>query len=357
MKKKNVLITGITGQDGSYLAEFLLQKNYCVHGVIRRSSSFNLGRIEHLWNNESLKGRFFLHEGDLSDACSLRRIVEKTEPDEVYNLGAMSDVKVSFDTPEFTANVDGLGTLRLLEAIKEVNYHTRFYQASTSELYGKVREIPQSETTPFYPRSPYAVAKLFAYWSVINYREAYQMYACNGILFNHESPRRGEEFVTRKITMAAAKISKGLQSKLILGNLGAKRDWGDAKDFVEGMWMMLQQDQPDDFVLATGETNTVRRFVELAFHEVGMEIVWEGTGVHEKGRDRRSGKVIVEVSPDYFRPTEVDILIGNPAKAREKLRWESVTSLNKLVHIMVKADLNLLENRALLIADAVLSSS
>lgn len=356
-KKKNALITGITGQDGSYLAELLLQKQYTVHGIIRRSSSFNLGRIEHLWKDESLRGRFFLHEGDLSDSCSMRRILEKAEPDEVYNLGAMSDVKVSFDTPEFTANVDGLGALRLLEAIKEVNFHTRFYQASTSELYGKVREIPQTENTPFYPRSPYAVAKLFAYWSVINYREAYQMYACNGILFNHESPRRGEEFVTRKITMAVAKITKGLQNKLVLGNLDAKRDWGFAKDYVEGMWLMLQQESPDDFVLATGETHTVRRFVELAFQEVGIKIVWEGQGVHEKGKDSRSGKTLIEVSPDYFRPTEVDILVGNPMKAKEKLRWESMTSLKELVQLMVKADISLLEDRTLLIADAPLYHS
>ena len=352
MKKKNVLITGITGQDGSYLAEFLLQKNYSVHGIIRHSSSFNLGRIEHLWKDESLKNRFFLHEGDLSDGCSLRRIVERSEPDEVYNLGAMSDVKVSFDTPEFTANVDALGTLRLLEAIKEVNFSTRFYQASTSELYGKVREIPQSETTPFYPRSPYAVAKLFAYWSVVNHREAYQMYACNGILFNHESPRRGEDFVTRKITMAAAKFAKGMQNKLILGNLEAKRDWGFAKDYIEGMWLMLQQEKPDDYVLATGETHTVRRFVELAFQEIGIEIVWEGSGIKEKGKDSLTGKVIVEVSQEYFRPTEVDILVGNPTKAKEKLGWESLTSLKELVHLMVKADINLLEDRTLSIADA-----
>lgn len=350
MKKKNALITGITGQDGSYLAELLLQKGYQVHGLVRRCSSFNLGRVEHLWKDEELRGRFFLHDGDLSDACSLRRVVDKTEPDEVYNLGAMSDVKVSFDTPEYTANVDGLGTLRLLEAIKEVNGNIRFYQASTSELYGKVREIPQTEKTPFHPRSPYAVAKLFAYWTVINYREAYQIYACNGILFNHESPRRGEDFVTRKITMAVAKISKGLQSKLILGNLDAKRDWGYAKDFVEGMWLMLQQQMPDDFVLATGETNTVRQFVELAFREVGTEIVWEGSGINEKGKDRKNGQILVEVSSDYFRPAEVDILIGDAAKAKQKLGWGSSTALHELVHLMVKADLSLLENKALSIA-------
>jgi GDPmannose 4,6-dehydratase len=348
---KNVLITGITGQDGSYLAEFLLQKDYCVHGIIRRCSSFNFQRIEHLWKDESLRDRFFLHEGDLSDACSLRRIVDKTEPDEVYNLGAMSDVKVSFATPEFTANVDALGTLRLLEALKDACASARFYQASTSELYGKVREVPQNENTPFYPRSPYAIAKLFAYWSVINYREAYRMYACNGILFNHESPRRGEDFVTRKITMAVAKISKGLQNKLLLGNLDAKRDWGYAKDFVEGMWMMLQQENPDDFVLATGETNTVRRFVELAFQEAGIEIVWEGSGINEKGKDGRSGKTIVEVSPEYFRPAEVDLLVGDSTKAREELGWRSKTSFIDLVQLMVRADLSLLEDRMLSIAD------
>ncbi len=357
MIKKNALITGITGQDGSYLAELLLQKGYRVHGLIRRSSSFNLGRIEHLWKDEGLRDRFFLHDGDLSDSCSLRRVVDKTEPDEIYNLGAMSDVKVSFDTPEYTANVDALGTLRLLEAIKEVNGNARFYQASTSELYGKVREIPQNENTPFHPRSPYSVAKLFAYWSVINYREAYQMYACNGILFNHESSRRGEDFVTRKITMAVTKIAKGLQTKLVLGNLDAKRDWGYAKDFVEGMWLMLQQKCPDDFVLATGETNTVRRFVELAFKEVDIEIVWEGSGVHERGKNKKSGQILVEVSSDYFRPAEVDILIGDASKAKKKLGWASSTSLQELVQLMVKGDLSLLENKKLSIADPVFSHS
>ncbi len=350
---KNVLITGITGQDGSYLAEFLLQKGYCVHGIVRRSSSFNQQRIAHLCDNES----FHLHDGDLSDACSLRRIVDKVEPVEVYNLGAMSDVKVSFEMPEFTANIDALGTIRLLDAVRDVNPNTRFYQASTSELYGKVREIPQTENTPFYPRSPYGVAKLYAYWSVVNYREAYQMYACNGILFNHESPRRGEEFVTRKITMAAAKIYKGLQSKLFLGNLDAKRDWGYAKDFIEGMWLMLQQEQPDDFVLATGETTTVRRFVELAFREVGIEIIWEGKGVNEKGKDRRSGKTVVEVSPEFFRPAEVDILIGDPTKAKQKLGWHSNTTLLELVQLMVRSDLSLVEGKNPSEADLVLSRS
>ncbi|MBS0648441.1 MAG: GDP-mannose 4,6-dehydratase [Verrucomicrobia bacterium] len=350
---KNVLITGITGQDGSYLAELLLQKGYCVHGIIRRSSSFNCQRIAHLSEDPHLKERFHLHDGDLSDACSLRRIVDKVEPHEVYNLGAMSDVKVSFDTPEYTANVDALGTLRLLEALREVNPNSRFYQASTSELYGKVREIPQTESTPFYPRSPYSVAKLFSYWSVINYREAYQMYACNGILFNHESPRRGEEFVTRKITMAVAKISKGLQDKIVLGNLDAKRDWGYAKDYVEGMWLMLQQEQPDDFVLATGVTTTVRRFVEIAFQEVGISVVWEGKGVGEKGKDSRSGKTIVEVSPAFFRPTEVDILVGDATKAKQKLGWSTQTTVLELAQLMVRADVHLLEGKNLSSAELI----
>lgn len=342
---KNVLITGITGQDGSYLAELLLQKGYCVHGIVRRSSSFNLQRIAHLFEDESLKSRFCLHDGDLSDSCSLRRVLDRVEPDEIYNLAAMSNVKVSFQVPEFTANIDALGTLRLLEAARAVVPEVRFYQASTSELYGKVRETPQNENTPFHPRSPYAVAKLYAYWSVINYREAYQMYACNGILFNHESPRRGEDFVTRKITMAAAKIAKGLQDKLVLGNLDAKRDWGYAKDFIEGMWLMLQQDQPEDFVLATGETTTVRRFVELAFQEVGIEMAWEGKGINEKGIDSHTGKTLVAVSPEFFRPAEVDLLIGDPAKARQKLGWTPETKLVELVQLMVKSDVAFLEDK------------
>src|SRR5579872_1278066 len=308
---KRALITGITGQDGSYLAEFLLEKGYCVHGMVRRSSSPNLDRIQHL------AGKIQLHEGDLGDSSSLKRIVEKTDPDEVYNLGAMSHVKVSFEMPEYTAEVDAFGVLRLLEAIKTHNPKIRFYQASTSELYGKVKEVPQSEKTPFYPRSPYGVAKLYAYWIVVNYREAYGMYACNGILFNHESPRRGETFVSRKITLAAARIASGLQEKLFLGNLDAKRDWGYAKDFVEGMWLMLQQNGPDDFVLATGVTTTVRDFVEMAFHQAGIPLVWKGKGMEEKGFGP-DGNVLVEVSPEFFRPSEVDLLIGDPRKAKEK---------------------------------------
>lgn len=332
---KKALITGITGQDGSYLAEFLLEKGYAVHGLVRRSSSPNLARIEHLEG-------VFLHEGDLSDSSSLKRIIDLVQPDEVYNLGAMSHVKVSFDIPEYTADIDGVGVLRLLEAIRTNCPKARFYQASTSELYGKVKEIPQSEITPFHPRSPYGVAKLYAYWAVINYREAYGIYACNGILFNHESPRRGETFVSRKITLAVSKIKRGLQDRLVLGNLDAKRDWGYARDFVEGMWMMLQQETPEDYVLATGETTTVRDFVELAFREVDIEIRWEGTGVEEKGFDSETGTLLVEVSPEFFRPAEVDLLIGNPSKARENLGWSSKTSLQALVQIMMKADLELI---------------
>lgn len=343
---KNALITGITGQDGSYLAEFLLEKGYCVHGIVRRSSSFNHGRISHLCADKSLENRFYLYDGDLSDSCALRNIVDKVEPDEVYNLAAMSDVKVSFQVPEFTANIDALGTLRLLEAVRAVVPQARFYQASTSELYGKVREIPQNENTPFHPRSPYGVAKLYAYWSVINYREAYQMYACNGILFNHESPRRGEDFVTRKITMAAVKIAKGLQEELVLGNLDAKRDWGYAKDFVEGMWLMLQQESPEDFVLATGKTTTVRQFVELSFKEVGIDIVWEGKGTDEKGIDSHSGKTLVLVSPEFFRPAEVDILIGDATKAKRQLGWIPQTELPDLVKLMIKSDIELFEAKS-----------
>lgn len=340
---KKALITGITGQDGSYLAEFLLEKGYAVHGLVRRSSSPNLARIGHLADDDSLCDRFFLHEGDLSDSSSLKRIIDLVQPDEVYNLGAMSHVKVSFDIPEYTADIDGVGVLRLLEAIRTSCPKARFYQASTSELYGKVKEIPQSEITPFHPRSPYGVAKLYAYWAVINYREAYGIYACNGILFNHESPRRGETFVSRKITLAVSKIKMGIQDRLVLGNLDAKRDWGYARDFVEGMWTMLQQEIPEDYVLATGETTTVRDFVELAFGEVGIEIRWEGSGVEEKGFDLNSGTLLVEVSPEFFRPAEVDLLIGNPSKAKEKLGWSSKTSLQQLVQIMMKSDLELVQ--------------
>lgn len=334
---KRALITGITGQDGSYLAEVLLEKGYSVHGIVRRSSSPNFDRIKHL------EKKIQLHEGDLGDSSSIKRIIESSNPDEVYNLGAMSHVKVSFEIPEYTADVDGVGVLRLLDAIKNHNSKIRFYQASTSELFGKVQQIPQTEETPFYPRSPYGVAKLYAYWIVVNYREAYGIYACNGILFNHESPRRGETFVSRKITLAAARIALGLQETLLLGNLEAKRDWGYAKDFVEGMWCMLQQKEPKDFVLATGKTTTVKQFVEWAFAEVGIQLFWEGSGVEERGVDQH-GKVRVAVSPDFFRPAEVDLLIGNPAKAKAELGWEPQTSVKELVKMMVAADLQAISN-------------
>ena len=339
---KTALITGITGQDGAYLAELLLAKGYMVHGIKRRSSSFNTGRIDHLYEDPHEKGvKLKLHHGDMTDSTNLIRIVQETQPDEIYNLAAMSHVQVSFETPEYTANADGIGTLRLLEAIRLLNMtdKVRFYQASTSELYGWVREIPQSETTPFYPRSPYAAAKLYAYWITVNYREGYGMHASNGILFNHESPLRGETFVTRKITRAVAAITLGLQDTLYLGNMDAKRDWGHARDYVEGMWRILQQDTPDDYVLATGETRTVREFVELAFREVDIEIVWSGEGVDEVGRCAKTGKELVKVDPRYFRPTEVDILIGNPAKAKEKLGWSATVKLPELVAEMVRSDL------------------
>lgn len=336
---KKALVTGITGQDGSYLAEMLLEKGYEVHGLVRRSSSSNMSRIKHLCGDKTWRESFYLHEGDLSDGINLERIVHKVRPDEIYNLAAMSHVKVSFDTPEYTADVDGLGTLRLLEAARKYCPAAKFYQASTSELFGKVQEVPQTEKTAFYPRSPYGVAKLFAYWMVVNYRDAFGSFACNGILFNHESPRRGETFVSRKITLAAARIKHGLQKKLILGNLDAQRDWGYARDFVEGMWLMLQQDVPDDFVLATGKTTKVRQFVEMAFLEVGIDLIWEGSGVDEKGIDRKTGDLCVEVSAEYFRPAEVDLLIGDSSKAKEKLGWEHRTSLNELVRMMVNHDL------------------
>lgn len=335
---KTALITGITGQDGSYLAEFLLEKGYCVHGLVRRSSSSNLSRLTHLCQDEKLQNRFFLHEGDLADGGALRKAVDRVQPTEVYNLAAMSHVKVSFDMPEYTADVDGLGTLRLLEIIREIDPSIRFYQASTSELFGKVQTVPQHELTPFYPRSPYAVAKLFAYWAVVNYREAYGLYACNGILFNHESPRRGETFISRKVSLSVARIKLGLQEKLVIGNLDAQRDWGYAPDFIEGMWQMLQQKTPDDFVLATGKTTTVRYFVERAFAEVGIKIHWEGQGANEKGIDE-AGKVLVELSPQFLRPTEVDSLIGDATKAKQKLGWEPKTTMEELVTIMVQADL------------------
>lgn len=335
MDVKKAFITGVTGQDGSYLAEFLLEKGYAVHGMVRRSSSLNLERIGHLID------RISLHEGDLGDSSSLKKIIERVAPDEVYNLAAMSHVKASFEMPEYTADVDAVGVLRLLEAVKTHNPKTRVYQASTSELFGRVKEIPQSEKTPFYPRSPYGVAKLYAYWIVVNYREAYGMYACNGILFNHESPRRGEAFVSRKITLAAAKIAAGLQERLLLGNLDAKRDWGYAKDFVEGMWLMLQQEHPEDYVLATGETTTVRAFVEMAFKEVGIPLEWRGEGLNEKGYSS-DGKARVEISPQFFRPSEVDLLIGDPSKAKKQLGWSPKTSIHQLVQMMICSDQELI---------------
>lgn len=342
MVKKIALITGITGQDGAYLAEFLIKKGYEVHGIKRRSSLFNTDRIDHLYKDPHDKGSsFFLHYGELTDSTNMIRKVQEIQPDEIYNLGAQSHVQVSFENPEFTADTDALGTLRLLEAIRLLNLteKTRFYQASTSELYGLVQETPQKETTPFYPRSPYACAKLYSYWITVNYREAYNVFACNGILFNHESPIRGETFVTRKITRAAAKISLGLQDKLYLGNLDAKRDWGHAKDYVVGMWLMLQADKPDDFVLASGETNSVRAFADLAFKEVGIELDWRGKGVEEKGIDRKTGKTLVEIDPRYFRPTEVELLIGDPTKAKENLGWYHKYKLKDLVKDMVSFDL------------------
>jgi GDPmannose 4,6-dehydratase len=336
---KTALITGITGQDGSYLAELLLEKGYTVHGIIRRSSSFNTGRIDHLYNTAGLIGnRFFLHYGDVTDTSNLNRLLEKIQPDEIYNLAAQSHVKVSFEIPEYTAEVDAIGTLRFLDAIRETGVQPRFYQASTSELFGKVQTIPQNEKTPFYPRSPYGVAKLYGYWIIINYREAYNIYACNGILFNHESPRRGETFVSRKITRAAARIKLGLQETLALGNFNAKRDWGYAPEFVDGMWRMLQLDTPEDFVLATGETHSVREFVDLAFKELDMELIWDGEGEAEKGILKSTGKVAIVVDPKYYRPTEVDLLIGDPAKAKEKLGWVPKTKFEDLVKMMARAD-------------------
>jgi GDP-mannose 4,6-dehydratase len=339
---KKALITGITGQDGAYLAEFLLEKGYEVHGIKRRASMFNTDRIDHLYKDQHEEDvNFFLHYGDMTDSTNLIRIIQQVQPDEIYNLAAQSHVQVSFETPEYTANSDALGTLRVLEAIRILGLEkkTRFYQASTSELYGLVQETPQKETTPFYPRSPYAAAKLYGYWITVNYREAYKMFACNGILFNHESPLRGETFVTRKITRAVARIKLGLQNRLYLGNLDAKRDWGYAKDYVEAMWLILQQDQPEDFVIATGRTWKVRDFVELAFQEVGIGIDWQGRGIDEKGIDKSTGKVLVEVDPHYFRPTEVDLLLGDPTKAREKLGWRPKTTLAELVALMVREDL------------------
>jgi GDPmannose 4,6-dehydratase len=345
--RKIALITGITGQDGSYLAELLISKGYTVHGIIRRSSSFNTGRLSHLFDNPLTHSQkaMVLHYGDLTDSSNLVKIISEVRPTEVYNLGAMSHVKVSFDMAEYTANVDGLGTLRLLDALRTcgLGNSVRFYQASTSELYGKVQEIPQTEKTPFYPRSPYGVAKLYGYWIVVNYREAYGMHASNGILFNHESPRRGETFVTRKITRAVAKIKLGQQKELSLGNLDAKRDWGHARDYVEMMWLMLQQEQPDDFVIATNEEHSVREFTEKAFKLVGIELVWEGHGDKEIAKDRVTGEIRVRVDPKFYRPTEVDYLLGNPAKAKQQLGWVPSTSFDDLVQEMVDADLELMK--------------
>jgi GDPmannose 4,6-dehydratase len=344
---KRALITGVTGQDGAYLARLLLDEGYEVHGLKRRSSSFNTGRIEDIYQDPHEEHqRFVLHYGDLTDSTNLIRIVQEVQPTEIYNLAAQSHVGVSFETPEYTANADALGTLRLLEAMRILGLEksTRFYQASTSELYGLVQEVPQRETTPFYPRSPYGVAKLYAYWIVVNYREAYGMHASNGILFNHESPLRGETFVTRKITRAAAAIALGRQDKLYLGNLDAKRDWGHAKEYARGMWMMLQQDEPDDYVLATGETTEVREFVRWAFEDAGIPIAFRGEGVDEKGYSEGDGRVLVEVDPRYFRPTEVDLLIGDPGKAHQKLGWRHETSVRELAREMVEADMQVMRD-------------
>jgi GDPmannose 4,6-dehydratase len=354
---KTALITGITGQDGSYLAELLLSKNYIVHGIKRRSSLFNTQRIDHIYEDPHIDNqRFTLHYGDLSDSTNIIRIIQETQPDEIYNLGAMSHVKVSFDEPEYTANTDGIGTLRILEAVRLLGLitKTKIYQASTSELYGLVQEIPQTERTPFYPRSPYAVAKMYAYWITVNYREAYNLFACNGILFNHESPRRGETFVTRKITRAVAQIALGLTKTMYMGNIDSKRDWGHAKDYVEAMWLVLQQNNPDDYVIATGKTTSVRDFIRLAFAEVGVELEFKGEGIDEIGIVKSSfnsefaleiGQEVVKIDKTYFRPTEVDILIGDSSKAREKLGWEPKYSLDMLVKEMVKADLALFKNK------------
>ena len=341
---KKALITGITGQDGSYLAELLLDKGYEVHGIIRRASSFNTSRIDHLYKDRHETGvKMFLHYGDLTDSSNLNRIIEKVRPTEIYNLGAQSHVQVSFEVPEYSADVDALGTLRLLDGIRETGLDCRFYQASTSELYGKVQEVPQTETTPFYPRSPYAVAKQYGFWIVKNYREAYGLHASNGILFNHESPRRGETFVTRKITMAVARISRGLQKCLYMGNINALRDWGYAPDYVQMMWMMLQQETPDDYVVATNEMHTVREFIEKSFGHVGVEIVWEGEGVNEVGKNKATGDIVVRMDERYYRPAEVEQLLGNPAKAKKQLGWEPQVKFEELVKIMTDGDLKILD--------------
>lgn len=337
---KKALITGITGQDGSYLAELLLEKGYEVHGIIRRSSSFNTGRIDHIHGDPKINGvKFFLHYGDLSDGGNIVRLINKIKPDEIYNLGAQSHVRVSFDTPEYTADIDGIGALRILEAVKEFGLKTKFYQASSSELFGEVLETPQTENTPFYPRSPYGCAKLYAFWITKNYRESYGIFACNGILFNHESPRRGETFVTRKITRGLARILSGKEECLYLGNLDAKRDWGFAKDYVEGMWRMLQQKNPDDFILATGETHSVREFLEECCKICGIDLQWKGKGKNEIGFDRKTKKTIIKIDPKYYRPAEVDLLLGDPGKAKKKLKWTPKTKFSQLVKIMMNADL------------------
>ena len=343
---KKALITGITGQDGSYLAELLLDKGYEVHGIIRRHSTICTDRIDHLYDDPSLKDRFFLHYGDLTDSCNLMGLIQRIQPDEVYNLGAQSHVAVSFEVPEYTAEATGVGTIRLLDAIYQSGVKCKFYQASTSELFGGLPgTAPQSEKTPFYPKSPYGAAKLYSYWITVNYRESYNMFACNGILFNHESPRRGETFVTRKITIAVAKIMAGKQEKLSLGNLNAKRDWGFAGDYVEGMWRILQQEKPDDYVLATNETHTVREFVELAFAEVGVEIEWKGEGVDEKGYDKNTDKLLVDVNPRYFRPAEVELLWGDSTKAETELGWKRKVSFRELVSMMVREDMKKYANK------------
>jgi GDPmannose 4,6-dehydratase len=339
---KTALITGVTGQDGAYLSELLLKKEYEVHGIKRRASNFNTQRIDHLYQDPHVENKkFILHYGDLTDTSNIIRIIQQVQPDEIYNLGAQSHVQVSFEVPEYTADDDGIGTLRLLEAVRILGLEkkVRFYQASTSELFGKVREIPQKETTPFYPRSPYACAKLYAYWITVNYRESYGMYACNGILFNHESPIRGETFVTRKVTMAAARIKLGLQEKLYMGNLDSKRDWGYAGDYVELMWLMLQQEEPEDYVIATGITTSVRDFVSMAFKESGISLAWEGSGINEKAIDNSTGKILVEIDPRYFRPAEVDLLMGDPSKAKTKLGWKPKVDLPELIRMMVKNDI------------------
>lgn len=347
MAKVRALIIGVTGQDGSYLAELLLEKGYEVHGTIRRASTFNTGRIDHLYQDRHVHGvNLFLHYSDLSDGSNLARLIREIKPNEIYNLGAQSHVRVSFDIPEYTGEVTGLGTLKVLDAIRDAEVPVKFYQASSSEMFGLVQAVPQREDTPFYPRSPYAVAKVYSYWITKNYREAYNLFACNGILFNHESPRRGETFVTRKITRALAKIKLGIDQKLYLGNLDAKRDWGYAKDYVEAMWLMMQQPTSDDYVVATNETHTVREFVEEAGKELGMSIEWQGSGVDEKGVDRNTGKEVVAIDPQYFRPTEVDLLIGDYSKAKEKLGWEPKVKFKELVKLMAKADYDLFSNGA-----------